>query len=164
MAFAFTEVTREEAVALCRRLAAAGARWHIHALPPGCRYNPRPEGHCFLAEDTDAGRTVAAFSSEPFTAECHELVQLLHGAAILDPAAGPAPDVPLIAAVRDADAAGEAWHHHMMAPGCVLSPDPSRHVITLERASRDEVAVHESETPPDDVLRAVELLYFARHR
>ncbi|QBY01924.1 hypothetical protein E2K80_15315 [Rhodophyticola sp. CCM32] len=163
--FAFVEVTREKAVEISRAIAAAGRAWHIHALHPGCRFNPRPEGHCFVVEDTDAAETYCAFSDQPFTKECHELVQLLHGNSILnsDCSTGDAKDQPIVKSAAEAFAKGEKWHHHMMKPGCVLSPLPSHYVITLEREGSDEVETRTSDLPLDDTLREIELLYFKQY-
>lgn len=166
MAYPFTEIARAETVPRCRALAAAGRAWHIHALAPDCRFNPRPGQHCFVIEDTDAGETWCAFSARPFRDECHELVQLLHGAAILDAGARPADFAapPILEAVRDCVGRGEAWHHHVMKPGCVLSPAPGQHVITLERASSPQIGTLCSDSPLDDLQREIELLYFEATR
>lgn len=163
--FAYSEASREAAVEAAKTMATAGRAWHIHALHPGCQFNPRPESYCFVVEDTDQGATICAFSDQPFTRECQELVQLLHGAAILD--AGRSAEgtraIPIVRSVTEACVAGENWHHHMMKPGCVLSPAPERHVITLERESVEKIEILDSIDPLDDVLREIELMYFKRY-
>lgn len=160
--YAYTEIARAQAVPKCLALNDAGRPWHIHALPPACRFNQRPEMYSFVIEDTGAGEVWCAFSKTHFKAECKQLVQVLHGAEILDGGARPDDFVapPILETARACVASGEAWHHHMMAPGCILSPAPHQHVITLERASSAEMDIHVSDTPPDDVLREIELLYF----
>ena len=164
--YAYKEVSRAEAVAICRQLHGEGRSWHIHALAPVCRFNHRPGWHCFVVEDTGSGETWCAFSDHHFRDECHELVQLLHGKDILDAGARPddfvEPDI--LKSARACAKAGEAWHHHMMKPGCVLSPAPEDHVITLERVSSKEIEVHRSPSAPDDLQREIELLYFASAR
>jgi hypothetical protein len=163
--YAFTELTREAAVEKCLSLNASGVKWHIHSLNPGCRFNHRTSKYCFIVEDTDHHKTWCVFSDDDFSKECQQLVQVLHGESILDASARPEGfDSPAILdAARACVATGEAWHHHMMKPGCILSPQPERHVITLERASTPEMQVHASDTAPDDVQREIELLYFSRN-
>ena len=162
--YAFTEIERGEAVARGLALAKAGGAWHFHSLAPGCRFSHRPEHYCFLLEDTDAGRCWCVFSASDFKAECQRLVRVLHGTAILDASARPATleEPEILGTIRALSARGEAWHHHMMKPGCVLSPSPGQHVITLERASSEEIATYACQSPPNDVLREIELLYFAK--
>ena len=160
--YAYKEIERARTVPKCLELNDAGRPWHIHSLAPGCRFSHRPELHCFVIEDTQSGEVWCAFSEQHFKAECKQLVQVLHGAEILDVAAKPGDFVapPTLEIAQICNASGEAWHHHMMKPGCILSPAPEQHVITLERASSQDMEIHASDTPPDDVLREIELLYF----
>jgi len=162
----FTEIDRAGIIPLCHELAGRNAQWHIHALHPGCRFNPNPSDYCFVIEDTGAKRAWRCFSSDAFTDECHELVQLLHGATILDDAALDPDFVPprILLLVRDCVAKDEKWHHHIMKPGCVFSPDPENHVVTLERETSPEMEIYSSGQPPNDLQREVELLYFRQHR
>lgn len=160
--YAFTEVPRRTVIEKCLALHRAGRAWHIHSLAPGCRFSHRPEMYCFVIEDTGSQEVWCAFSQTHFKAECKELVQVLHGAAILDDTARPAAfePPPIVELAQACSAAGEPWHHHMMKPGCILSPAPEKHVITLEQESNDHLEIYESDIPPDDVLREIELLYF----
>lgn len=162
----FTEIIRDEIVPLCHELAGRNAEWHFHALDPGCRFNPNPSEYCFVIEDTDAKRAWRCFSNNPFTDECHELVQVLHGSAILDKdSRNPVFTPPqLLHSVRNCVAAGEKWHHHIMKPGCVFSPAPDCHVVTLEREGSSDLEVHTSDQPPNDLQREVELLYFEQNK
>ncbi len=164
-AFEFTELAREEAVVKCKALAAADHAWHIHALHPDCLFNPRPDSYCFVVEDTDNQKTWCAFSNAPFTSECQELVQLLHGDTILDATHSEhdASEATIVRSAAEALAQNEAWHHHMMKPGCILSPAPDKHVITLERAGRQDIETLVSGQAPDDVLREIELMYFKQN-
>lgn len=164
--YRFAEIARDETVDRCRALHAARQAWHIHALDPDCRFNQRPGQHCFVIEATHERQTWCAFSDDDFRTECRELVQLLHGASILDPGVRPAGFVepPLLQAARECARTGEPWHHHVMMPGCVLSPSPRMHVITLERGSTRRIETLISETAPDDAQREIELLYFASAR
>ena len=161
--YAFEEISRKEATDKARMLHATGAQWHIHSLPPGCLHNPRPDQHCFVVENTDTAETFCAFSDAHFKAECHELVQLLHGEQILSETAQSSnfTPPPILIAAQQYAANGEDWHHHIMQPGCVLSPDPSRHVVTLERIGAEEIMIHITDGPADDLQREIELLYFA---
>jgi len=62
----FTEIDRNEIAPLCQNLARRNAPWHIHALHPNCRFNPKPEGYCFVIEDTDAKRVWQCFSNKSY--------------------------------------------------------------------------------------------------
>lgn len=162
--YIYLEITRDEAIEKCLSLDADDRSWHIHSLVPGCRYNHRPGQYCFVIEDTDNGLTWCAFSDQNFKQECHQLVQVLHGSSILDSAARPEgfEDPEILESVKHCVKTSEAWHHHMMKPGCILSPLPERHVITLERATSARVEVYASDKPTDDVQREIELLYFSQ--
>jgi len=162
----FTEIARDEIVPLCNELAARNAEWHIHALHPGCRFNPNPSEYCFVIEDTGVGRMWRCFSGSSFTDECHDLVQVLHGSAILDKESRDPEFTPpqLLHSVRNCVATGEKWHHHIMKPGCVFSPNPDCHVVTLERESSFDMEIYTSDQPPNDLQREVELLYFEQNK
>lgn len=163
--FQYVEVAREEIVDTCKALASSGRAWHFHSLPPGCAFSPRPEGFCFVIEDTDLGETFCVFSAHSFVAECQDLVQVLHGEAILSTEHGTAEakKEPIVKSATEAFEAGEKWHHHMMKPGCVLSPDPKRYVITLESEGVEGIEKLVSDQPLDDTLREIELLYFRQY-
>jgi hypothetical protein len=164
--FKYQEIPRGDIYGICQSLDKAGAHWHIHSLTPGCQFNPVPNQYCFVVENTDTLETVCAFSDHSFYEECHAMVQLLHGAEILDAGelTGNPPEAEILIQVQDCVAKGESWHHHMMMPDCVLSPTPESHVITLERASRNTIFVHEDADAPDNILREIEIIYFAQNK
>ena len=166
MPFTYTEIPREACIEMCETLARTNARWHIHALNPGCAFNPKPSLFCFVIEDTDRAETWCAFSRQSFVETCKHVVQLLHGEAILDPQKRDrrALDHPLVQSVHEATRRGAHWHHHMMMPGCVISPDPDSYVITLERDDCEDILDLRSASPLDEVLREIELAYFASHK
>jgi hypothetical protein len=142
----------------------AGKIWHTHVLSPGCRYNPFAGDYAVVIED-DHERTAYIASSTEFPEVDRELVVMLHGDDILDGQKTEAvtgvksPSSTLLPRLRQLDMAGVEWHHHMNFPGCALSPDPSGWVISVESAGGDFSEVFPGE--PVDVLREVEVLYFA---
>lgn len=160
--FRYNELSREEIVAHCMSLHADGRQWHFHSLTPNCRFNPKQGRYCFIIEDSETKEIWCTFADSNYTSECNELVQVLHGETILSTSDRDenAQEAAIIKSVREAVECGEDWHHHMMKPNCVLSPNPVLHVISLERSSTPEFEFHESDHPPDDVLREIELLYF----
>lgn len=166
MPFIYKEIPREACIATCEALARTDARWHIHALEPGCAFNPKPSHYCFVIEDTDRAETWCAFSQNSFVDTCKHVVQLLHGTTILDPQqrTANALEHALVQSVHEATRLGLHWHHHMMMPGCIISPDPESHVITLEREDRDDIQDLRSVNPLDEILREIELVYFSTHK
>ncbi len=161
--FDYNEISPDGCIGKGREIAAKGGNWHFHSLSKGCSFNPRPEFNAFLIEDVDADVNYCAFCQEDFTPHCKELVVILHGDSVIEAAAidpnWEAP--PIVQAIEDCLAKKEAWHHHMMKPGCILSPNPKRHVISLERGSSTDIAYHDEDTDPLETLRAIEVMYFA---
>jgi hypothetical protein len=158
-------ISLDRCLDLVKEFRQARKTWHFHVLSPVCVHNPYPGRYGVVIEnDTDGMPYIAASTGWPVVAK--DLVKMLHGDDILDPAkttatrggvAGSSDFIPRLVAL---DARGVAWHHHMHFPGCVLSPDRARWTIAIESA---ESAFHEShDAEPVDVLREVEVLY-VRH-
>ncbi len=161
----YTEVPLDGVLDVALSLRQDGKRWHSHVLSPGCAHNAYPGRFAVVVEDDQEGRACIAASSA-FPDVDRALVKLLHGDDILDKdktaaatgATPPASGLP--ARLADIDRRGVGWHHHMHFPRCALSPEPGRWTISVES---DEGAFYETfDNEPVDVLRELEVLYFAR--
>lgn len=160
----YRQVTLAECGARGEALHAAGTPWHFHVLSPVCLHNPFA-GHYALVVENDATHDAwIADAGAEFPEIDKHLVTLLHGEDILDHAAAPGkPEAVtssrLLVHLRSLQAAGEAWHHHMHFPGCVFNPHPGTWSISVESEGLLLAEAYDAE--PVDVLRQVELSYFA---
>ncbi|QKV20032.1 hypothetical protein [Oricola thermophila] len=159
-------VPLDECLGLAESLALAGKRWHSHVLSPGCDFNPRPDRYALVIEDDTDDVTYLAYS-HGFPEVDKELVKMLHGDDILDASATSGGDNPEVAAstllprLREIDAAGANWHHHMHFPDCTFNPHPGKWSISVEDGAGNAFSeVYDDE--PVDVLREVEVIYFRR--
>ena len=159
----YAVISLDRCLGLANELRQARKTWHSHVLSPVCRHNPYPGQYAIVIEnDTDGASYIAASTGFPEVDK--DLVKMLHGDDILDPAktaatrGGVAGSSDFIPRLVDLDARGVAWHHHMHFPGCVLSPDRGRWTIAIESAEGSFYESHDAE--PVDVLRQVEVLYF----
>lgn len=159
---------RQIALADCRpmaeAIAARGRTWHSHVLSPGCAHNPFAGVYAVIVEDDGEGIAYIAEGTADFPEVDKELVQLLHGADILDAgkAAGAeaaARSSLLVAHIMRLEERGLAWHHHIHFPGCAFNPMPGRWAISVEAEGSFFAEAFSGE--PVDVLREVEVIYFA---
>ncbi len=161
----YVEVPIEACLDLAESIRSAAKIWHTHVLSPGCAFNPYGDLYAVVIED-DQERAAYIAPSVEFPEVDRELVVMLHGEDILDPrkteavTGVKAPSSTLLPRLRDLDAVGVAWHHHMNFPACALSPAPGAWVITVEGAGGDSF-FEAFPDEPIDVLREVEVLYFA---
>ena len=160
-----TVIPLDRCLGLARELQQAGKTWHFHGLSPVCVHNPYAGRYAIVIENDSDGVSYIA-SSASFPKVGKDLVKLLHGTDIVDPAktevarGEAAVSSAFIRRLLDLDAQGIAWHHHMHFPGCMLSPHPRRWTIVIESAESEFSETFDGE--PVDVLREVEVLYFRR--
>jgi len=159
----YAVISLDRCLGLAKEFRQTRKTWHSHVLSPVCRHNPYPGQYAIVIEnDTDGASYIAASTGFPEVDK--DLVKMLHGDDILDPAktaatrGGVAGSSDFIPRLVDLDARGVAWHHHMHFPGCVLSPDRGHWTIAIESAECSFYESHDAE--PVDVLRQVEVLYF----
>lgn len=145
---------------LAKRLQAEGQPWHTHVLSPGCHHNPFPGVYAVVIEDDAAGIIYMAEGDTGFPEVDKELVRMLHGDDILDAAAlGERPDSLLLEHLDRLQERKTPWHHHMHFPVCAFNPHPGRWSISIEARGYFLSEAYEDE--PVDVLREVEVMYFA---
>jgi len=155
----------EDCLDLANALRAAGRKWHSHVLSPGCLHNPLPEQFGVVIEDDADGIAYLAHSRD-FPEVDKDLVKMLHGDDILDAgkACGDNEKVAastLLPRVREIAAGGAHWHHHMHFPDCVFNPHRGLWSISVEDG-RGGVFSETYDDEPVDVLREIEVIYFAR--
>lgn len=161
---AYTVVPLDSVLDTATSLQRAGRRWHSHVLMPGCIHNPYTGRFAVVVED-DGGRAHISESDE-FPDVDRALVTMLHGDTILRPGHLSAVQSEVVAAstilerVADIDRRHTRWHHHMHFPRCALSPMPDHWTIAVESETGDFVEAFDAE--PVDVLRELEVLFFAR--
>lgn len=159
----YTTVPLEACKGIGEALHAAGTAWHFHVLSPVCLHNPYP-GRFALVIEAEGQPPRLADAGDRFPAVDEDLVKLLHGADILDRnkargAASAAHSSWLLGQVLAQQDEGRDWHHHMHFPDCVFNPHPGAWSISVESADRLIAEAFPDE--PVDVLREVELIYFA---
>lgn len=156
----FQQIDQGDCLALAENLAKDGKHWHSHVLSPGCQHNPFP-GYALVIEDDDAGIPFIADCSTAFPEVDRDLVKMLHGADILDAnqPAGTIPQSQVLDHLAVLQEKMTKWHHHMHFPGCAFNPHPGKWSISVE--SPDLLVAEAFETEPVDILREVEVLYFA---
>jgi hypothetical protein len=157
----YSQIPLENCGGIGAALHAAAANWHFHVLSPVCLYNPFPD-HFALVIEEDGNLPMIADAGTTFPEVDKDLVKLLHGQDILD--ARMTSDVTaassrLLSHVKALQDAGEAWHHHMHFVGCVFNPHPGKWSISIE--SRDTFFAEAYSEEPVEILREVEVIYFA---
>ena len=156
-------IALEHCLPLVEGFIAVGTKWHSHVLSPGCAFNPYDGLYAIVIED-DGTHVAYIAPSEGFPEVDKTFVKMLHGDDILDEGAARAADPAeaagstLLARVREIDAQGVHWHHHMNFPACALNPHRGRWAITVESATGTFSESYEHE--PKAVLREIEVIYF----
>ncbi|MCW2306104.1 hypothetical protein [Rhodobium gokarnense] len=154
-----------ETLALAEELRTSGKKWHSHVLSPGCLHNPKPEQYGLVIEDDSEDITYLAHSVG-FPEEDKVLVKILHGDDILDASKSGGDNAAVAAStllpkVREIDASGATWHHHMHFPTCSFNPHRGKWSISVEDG-KGGVFSETYDEEPVDVLREIEVIYF-RH-
>ncbi|WP_421699079.1 hypothetical protein [Ancylobacter sp.] len=156
-------IALEQCLPLVEGFVAAGTKWHSHVLSPGCAFNPYGELYAIVVEDDDAHVAYIA-PSEGFPEVDKVFVKMLHGDDILDEGAARTADPAEVAGsallkrLREIDARGVHWHHHMNFPACALNPHRGHWAITVESDAGTFSERYEDE--PKAVLREIEVIYF----
>lgn len=163
--FSYDEVALSDCSGMAHELQRQGRSWHIHVLAPDCVMNPKPGQYAFVLEDGSREKIHVAFSEERPREVNLELLKLLHGDDVLDRpgSADASAQVAsrLLSRIRDLDARGVGWHHHMHFPDCMLNPEPGKWTIALEAGDSDAVETETFAEEPHDVLAAIEVIYFS---
>lgn len=160
---AFRRIELAACLALGERLRDGGGPWHSHVLSPGCAHNPFTSRYAIVIEDDAAGIPYIAEGTSQFPEVDKDLVRMLHGPDILDASqakgGAAAQGSPLLAHLMALQAATTRWHHHMHFPACAINPHPGRWSISVEspQGTFSEAFAEE----PRDILREVEVIYFA---
>lgn len=160
----YTVIALEDCLPMAQGFQKDGKKWHSHVLSPGCRFNPYPDQYAAVIEDDNAHIAYIAVS-DGFPAVDKQLVKMLHGDDILDgghPSSAESELVaqsPLLRRLIEIDELGQPWHHHMNFPDCALNPHRGHWAITVE--TTDEQFAESYEDEPRDILRAIEVRYFA---
>jgi hypothetical protein len=159
----FVLVPLEDCLGLALSLKGAGKKWHSHVLSPGCQHNPYAQEYAIVIEDDTDDVTYLA-RSDNFPEVDKQLVKMLHGDDILDPAKATGAGVGvaesgMLKRLVEVNKKSHHWHHHMNFPDCVFNPHRGKWAITIE--SDEGVFSEAYEEEPVDVLREVEVIYFA---
>lgn len=159
----FVVVPLESCLDLALSLKDAGKKWHSHVLSPGCHHNPYAGQYAIVIEDDSQGVPYIA-RSDGFPEVDKQLVKMLHGDDILDPAkatgtgAGVAESA-MLKRLVEVNRQSTNWHHHMNFPDCAFNPHKGKWAITIESEAGTFSEAYDEE--PVDVLREVEVIYFA---
>lgn len=160
----YNRIDLQDCGALGDALHEAGTPWHFHVLSPVCLHNPFAGQYALVIENDAAHTAFIAEAGADFPEIDKKLVKLLHGDDILDhktvsrdPASVAASR--LLSHLHALQASGEPWHHHMHFPGCVFNPHPGKWSISVESEGLMIAEAYDAE--PVDVLRQVEVIYFA---
>jgi hypothetical protein len=152
-----------DCLALGESLRDAGKNWHSHVLSPACLHNPFGAHYAIVVEDDTEGIAYIAAGATEFPEVDKQLVKMLHGDDILDPAkttggAEAAKSSLLLAHIMALQSKGLHWHHHMHFPSCAFNPHPGKWSISVEA---DVYLFSESfAEEPVNILREVEVIYF----
>ncbi|MCB4769683.1 hypothetical protein LGR54_13785 [Ancylobacter sp. Lp-2] len=159
----YRTIALEDCLGLVEGFIAAGKKWHSHVLSPGCAFNPYPTLYAIVVED-DAEHVAYIAPSDGFPEVDKQFVKMLHGDDILDATAAAAEDPAAVAGsallkrLREIDAQGVHWHHHMNFPDCALNPHRGHWALTVESdAGTFSESYHDE---PKAVLREIEVMYF----
>ncbi|QIB34962.1 hypothetical protein [Ancylobacter pratisalsi] len=156
-------IALEYCLPLVEGFIAAGTKWHSHVLSPGCTFNPYEGLYAIVVED-DGAHVAYIAPSQGFPEVDKTFVKMLHGDDILDEGTARAADPAevagsaLLARVREIDAQGVHWHHHMNFPACALNPHRGHWAITVESDAGTFSESYDDE--PKTVLREIEVIYF----
>lgn len=156
-------IALEHCLPLVQGFVAAGTKWHSHVLSPGCTFNPYRERYAIVVED-DGAQVAYIAPSDGFPEVDKVFVRMLHGDDILDEEAALAADPAeaagsaLLKRVRQINAQGVHWHHHMNFPDCALNPHRGDWAITIESGVGTFSERYDDE--PKAVLREIEVIYF----
>lgn len=160
----FQQVRLGDSLALVESFIEAGHKWHNHVLSPGCKFNTFKDQYALVIEDDTEGKAFIA-PSAAFPEVDKTLVKMLHGDDILGEGAVTI-DLeklkqasPLLTRLVDLNGRGIKWHHHMNFPLCALNPHRGDWAITIE--SGEGIFSEKYPEEPRDVLRAIEVMYFA---
>lgn len=160
----FRVIPLEDCQSLAEGLRDMGKKWHSHVLSPICDHNPFEGNYAVVVEDDAEGVPYIAEGTTEFPEVDKVLVQMLHGSDILDASKATGADVwaessTLLARIRELQRQGALWHHHMHFPECAFNPHPGEWSISVESDIDSFSEAYPDE--PVDVLREVEVLYFA---
>ena len=156
----YQQIAQSDCLSLAQNLAKDGKHWHSHVLSPGCLHNPF-KGYALVIEDDTAAIPYISDCGNAFPEVDKDLVKMLHGADILDSSqrAGLVPPSQVLNHLAVLQEQMTPWHHHMHFPGCAFNPHPGKWSISVE--SPDLLVAEAFGAEPIDVLREVEVLYFA---
>lgn len=161
------ETSLEQIERSARELAAAGSKWHFHILTPGCDFNSS-ERYAFILEDLKGERTYIHYSDQAEKGLGEKLVQLLHGAKVMDQQSTAAAYEPsdtvrrISERAQELNSQGVEWHHHLFFPGCRFNHNDPLFTLVFEDKENDEVLVSVTDEEPINDLKQIEKHLYAK--
>jgi hypothetical protein len=159
------DMTLDEIREMVRTWCEGGARWHFHALAPGCAFSAQRDRHALVLENRTDCQTYVVYSDEAFAEISQELVKMLHGESILDKeqaraASSNATFERILQHAQELRQRGIAWHHHMLFPDCILNRHRGKWNIVFEGDEDEEIVEMLYDEEPTADLRKIEVAYF----
>ncbi len=142
-------------------------KWHFHILTPSCKFNELQKYALFFENPTN-NEVLVSYSEEPEVEVGKELAKKLHGDKVLDeqsetqePSLGVRK---ILDRIKELNADGKAWHHHMFFPDCIFNTNRGKWTIILEDPDRGQLLEVVSDKEPKDDLKHIEILFYQQKR
>ncbi|MCL5675942.1 MAG: hypothetical protein M1120_02345 [Patescibacteria group bacterium] len=142
--------------------------WHFHILTPDCQLNSEKQ-YALVLETSE--EVFICYSSQPEMDTGKQLVQLLQGRDVVSQNQQASeqllvsPDVEkILSRVKDMNAKGQFWHHHMLFPFCTFNKHQGKWTIVFEDLDNKEILESVSDKEPKADLKQIESLFYQQNK